>query len=204
MLLVRHRLTLTQIVAPVLGAAGNRVSISFKQDPPFYKIMQTTDSVTPVVPLSPPPHRYWLMKSEPSVYGLAHLERDGRTLWDGIRNYQARNYLRQMQVGDLAFFYHSNVQPPGIVGLMQIAAIGIPDPTQFDAASDYFDPKSTPGDPRWWTVEVAFVRAFDHLISLDRLRQTFTPETLAVTRRGNRLSVMPVDPEVAEQILALC
>jgi predicted RNA-binding protein with PUA-like domain len=146
---------------------------------------------------------YWLMKSEPSVYGILDLKRDGQTLWDGVRNYQARNFLQQMTVGDRAFFYHSNVQPPGIVGLMQISRTGLPDPSQFDAASDYFDPKATPEDPRWWTVEVTFEQQFSSLISLETLRQHFSPDQLAVVRKGNRLSVMPVAPDAAEQILRL-
>ncbi len=151
--------------------------------------------------LSPP--SYWLMKSEPGVYGILDLKRDGQTLWDGVRNYQARNFLQQMTVGDRAFFYHSNVQPPGIVGLMQISRTGLPDPTQFDPASDYFDPKATPEDPRWWTVEVSFEQQFSSLISLETLRQHFSPDQLAVVRKGNRLSVMPVAPDAAERILQL-
>lgn len=146
---------------------------------------------------------YWLMKSEPSVYGLAHLQQQGRTLWDGVRNYQARNFLRQMQVGDPAFFYHSNTQPPGIVGLMQVVATQVVDPTQFDVDGPYFDPKATPEDPRWWTVEVEFVRAFAQMISLDTLRQQFAGDELWVVRKGNRLSVMPVEVTAARRILGL-
>lgn len=146
---------------------------------------------------------YWLMKSEPSAYSIADLERDKETLWDGVRNYQARNFLREMEVGDLAFFYHSNTSPPGIVGLMRISKTGIDDPSQFDCTSDYYDPKSTPENPRWQTVMVEFVQAFPTLISLDRLKQTFSPEELWVVRQGNRLSVMPVPEPVAEKILSM-
>jgi len=145
---------------------------------------------------------YWLMKSEPTVYSIADLERDGSTIWDGVRNYQARNYLRQMQPGDLAFFYHSNANPPGIVGLMRVTATGLDDPSQFDPNSPYYDPKATPAAPRWQTVRVEFVQTFAQPLSLEALKQTFTPEELPVVRRGNRLSVLPVTATVAEQLLA--
>nr|WP_255527230.1 EVE domain-containing protein [Oculatella sp. LEGE 06141] len=143
------------------------------------------------------------MKSEPEVYGIADLERDRKTIWDGIRNYQARNFLREMQVGDLAFFYHSQSSPPGIAGLMRVAQPGIDDPTQFDAQSQYYDPKSSLDSPRWQTVRVEFVRSFPALIPLEQLRQTFSAEELLLVRRGNRLSVMPVPEDVAEKILAM-
>lgn len=144
---------------------------------------------------------YWLMKSEPAVYGIADLEQDKETLWDGVRNYQARNFLQSMQVGDRSFFYHSNTTPPGIVGLMQVVQTGVVDPSQFDPQSEYFDAKSQPDAPRWQTVKVAFVEQFPQLISLDWLRQTFSPEELWVVRQGNRLSVMPVPEAVAERLL---
>lgn len=147
--------------------------------------------------------KYWLMKSEPDVYSISDLERDGETLWDGVRNYQARNYLRSMQPGDLAFFYHSNATPPGIIGLMTITQANMIDPTQFDSQSNYYDPKSTPTAPRWQTVKVGFKQQFPTLISLDTLRQTFTPEELSVVRQGNRLSVMPVEEAIAQRILTL-
>lgn len=146
---------------------------------------------------------YWLMKSEPEAYSITDLERDRSTLWDGVRNYQARNFLRSMQPDDLAFFYHSNTTPPGIVGLMRIVQANVLDPTQFDSSSKYYDPKSTPTSPRWQTVEVEFVEQFPVVISLDRLRQQFSPNDLQVVRQGNRLSVMPVLSEIAHQILQL-
>lgn len=146
---------------------------------------------------------YWLMKSEPAVYGIADLARDKETIWDGVRNYQARNLLREMQPGDLVFFYHSNATPPGIAGLMRVVASGIDDPTQFDASSKYFDPKSTPDNPRWQTVKVAFEQEFPQLVPLEVLRQTFSPDELWVVRQGNRLSVMPVPAAVATRILAM-
>ncbi|MGQ9836611.1 MAG: EVE domain-containing protein [Cyanobacteriota bacterium] len=146
---------------------------------------------------------YWLMKSEPSVYSIWDLQREGQTLWDGVRNYQARNYLKAMQPGDQAFFYHSNADPPGIVGLMEILETQVVDPSQFEAASPYYDPKSSPADPRWHTVRVQFVAVFERFISLSELRARFTPEELEVVRRGTRLSVLPVSQVVAERVLAL-
>jgi predicted RNA-binding protein with PUA-like domain len=144
---------------------------------------------------------YWLMKSEPEVYSITDLERDRETLWDGVRNYQARNFLRSMQPGDLAFFYHSNATPPGIVGVMEVVQANVVDSTQFDSKSKYYDPKSTPESPRWQTVTVKFVAAFPEMITLDQLRQKFSPDELWVVRRGNRLSVMPVPEAIAEKIL---
>jgi predicted RNA-binding protein with PUA-like domain len=146
--------------------------------------------------------RYWLMKSEPTAYGITALAQDQQTVWDGVRNYQARNFLRDMQPGDVVFFYHSNTEPPGIAGLMQVIC-GIDDPTQFDPSSKYYDSKSTKEQPRWQTVKVEFVRQFPQLISLDRLRQSFTPDELWVVRQGNRLSVMPVETAIAERILEM-
>lgn len=143
------------------------------------------------------------MKSEPDVYGIADLDRDRVTIWDGVRNYQARNFLKSMEVGDLAFFYHSNTKPPGIVGLMQIVESQVVDPSQFDPDSDYYDPKSTQIAPRWHTVKLEFVRAFDRQIDLAELRDQFTPEELLVVKLGNRLSVMPVLDRIAAQILQL-
>jgi len=144
---------------------------------------------------------YWLMKSEPDVYSIADLERDGTELWDGVRNYQARNFLKTMAVGDQAFFYHSNTKPPGIVGLMEIVETQVVDPTQFDAASKYYDPKATPEAPRWHTVIVGYRETFTPGLSLAQLKDGFTPEELGVVRRGNRLSVLPVADGVAQRLL---
>lgn len=146
---------------------------------------------------------YWLMKSEPEVYSITDLAQDKETLWDGVRNYQARNFLRAMKTGDLVFFYHSNTMPPGIIGLMRVNQCGIDDPTQFDPKSKYYDAKSTPEKPRWQTVTVEFVQEFPHLIPLEMLRQTFSPDELWVVRQGNRLSVMPIVEAVAEKILSI-
>ena len=146
---------------------------------------------------------YWLMKSEPAVYSIQDLEQDKETTWDGVRNYQARNFLRQMHPGELAFFYHSNAAPPGIIGLMRITETDVIDPTQFDPSNKYYDEKSTQASPRWQTVKVEFVEEFATMLTLDTLKATFDPEDLWVVRRGNRLSVMPVTTPIAEQILAI-
>lgn len=143
---------------------------------------------------------YWILKSEPEVYSIEDLKREGRAVWDGVRNYQARNYLMRMAEGDLCFFYHSSAKPPGIAGLCRVVRTFLPDPTQFDPQSPYYDPKATPEKPRWYTVEVAFVEAWP-LIPLAELK-TLLPPDHPLVKRGNRLSVMPVPPEVAERLIA--
>lgn len=146
---------------------------------------------------------YWLMKSEPKAFSITDLQKQGFTVWDGVRNYQARNFLRQMQPGDLAFFYHSNAAPSGIVGLMSVVESNVEDHTQFDPNSPYYDPKSSKQSSRWQTVIVQFVSAFPSIISLERLKQEFSDRELAVIKKGNRLSVMPVSEEVADKIIAI-
>lgn len=146
---------------------------------------------------------YWLMKSEPDTYSIADLERQHQTIWDGVRNYQARNFLRQMQPGDLVFFYQSNTNPNGIVGLMRVVKTDIADPSQFDPKSEYFDPKSTSESPRWQTVVVEFMETFAHVISLSQLREKFSAEELILVKQGNRLSVIPVLQSVAKKILTM-
>jgi predicted RNA-binding protein with PUA-like domain len=146
---------------------------------------------------------HWLMKSEPEAYSIGDLEREGTTLWDGIRNYQARNFMRAMQVGDRAFFYHSNATPPGIVGLMEVMETGLVDPSQFDPESKYFDAKSNRDAPRWDCVRLGYLRTFPELLSLEVLRESFGEEELAVVRRGNRLSILPVSEPSARRIYAL-
>lgn len=143
------------------------------------------------------------MKSEPKVYSITDLKQENRTIWDGVRNYQARNFLRQMKLGDKAFFYHSNTKSPGIIGLMNIVETNVIDPTQFDRNNKYYDPKSTLESPRWQTVKVEFLEIFTQQISLQELKQNFTPQEFLLVRKGNRLSVMPVDILVAEQILKM-
>jgi len=146
---------------------------------------------------------HWLMKSEPDVYGIQHLQREGTTLWDGIRNYQARNFMRSMQTGDRAFFYHSNAKPPGIVGMMEVIETGITDPSQFDPDNKYFDPKSSADAPRWDCVRLRYVGRFAQMLSLDQLRELFSVEELPVVRQGNRLSILPVPEASAARLLEL-
>ncbi|PZV01220.1 MAG: EVE domain-containing protein [Cyanobium sp.] len=143
------------------------------------------------------------MKSEPDVYGIDHLEAETTTLWDGIRNYQARNFMRAMQIGDQAFFYHSNTKPPGIVGLMEVIETGLIDPSQFDPGSKYFDPAARREAPRWDCARLRFGRRFPQLLSLDTLRQSFTADQLPVVRKGNRLSILPVPEPTAHRLLEL-
>ncbi|NEQ41932.1 MAG: EVE domain-containing protein [Okeania sp. SIO3I5] len=147
--------------------------------------------------------KYWLIKSEPKTYSISDMKQEKTCIWDGVRNYQARNFLRQMNQGDLVFFYHSNTIPPGIIGLVKILESGIADPTQFDPESKYYDPKSTPDAPRWQTVSVEFVEEFPKLISLTDLKQQFSGDELLVVKKGNRLSVMPIPENVAEKILVM-
>ncbi|MEX1280621.1 MAG: EVE domain-containing protein [Acidimicrobiia bacterium] len=147
---------------------------------------------------------YWLMKSEPDVYGIDDLERDGTEVWDGVRNYRARNFMRDdMAVGDLAFFYHSNAKPPGVAGIMRIHRTGVTDPTQFDPTSKYHDPKSDPDDPRWICVEVEYVETFPELVPLEALKSTPGLEDMAVVQRGQRLSVQRVTEAEWEIVLGL-
>lgn len=139
--------------------------------------------------------RYWLMKSEPDTFSLDHLAAmpQRTTMWDGVRNYQARNMLRDdMQRGDLAFFYHSNCAEPGIVGIVEVVRAGYPDPSAFDPESPYFDPKSDPGQPRWYVVDVRLKQRLKRTITLGELKAAPELASMALVRRGNRLSVLPV------------
>lgn len=138
---------------------------------------------------------YWLMKSEPDVFGIDHLQkRPNKTEpWDGVRNYQARNMLRdQMKKGDKAFFYHSNCDEPGIVGLMTIVKSGYADATAFNPESKYFDPKATDDNPRWYRVDVKFQKKFKHSISLKELKSYKQLQGMMVLQKGSRLSITPV------------
>ncbi|MDR9403883.1 MAG: EVE domain-containing protein [Halothece sp. Uz-M2-17] len=144
---------------------------------------------------------YWLLKSEPNDYSINDLERDKTVIWDGVRNYQARNFLRKMETQDIAFFYHSNVKPPRIVGLARVIETNLADPTQFDPESKYYDPKATPESPRWQTVKVEFIEKFNQELSLPQLKTMFTPDELVVVKKGNRLSVMPVPSDTAQRLL---
>ena len=148
---------------------------------------------------------YWLLKSEPGNFSLDDLRArpEQREPWDGVRNFQARNFMRQMRTGDQAFFYHSNARPSGIVGIVEIVRAAYPDPTQFDPASRYFDAKATVDAPRWDLVEVKFVCAFRHIIALDVLKAVPELADMAVVRKGSRLSVTPVSPAHWRVVLAL-
>lgn len=149
---------------------------------------------------------YWLMKSEPDVFGIDHLAaRPGQTEpWDGVRNYQARNMMRdQMQVGDGVFFYHSNCKEPGIVGLAEVARAGYPDHTASDPESKYYDPTANAGKPRWYMVDVRFQRKLARVITLEELKARPELADMALVRRGNRLSVMPVTAAQWHYILSL-
>ncbi len=146
--------------------------------------------------------QWWLMKSEPAVYGIEQLKKEQTTLWDGIRNYQARNFMRQMKIGDRAFFYHSNCKPPCIIGLMEVKATKLIDPTQFDPQSKYFDPKSDKSNPRWDCTQMAFVGKFTSPLSLAELRDLYSDEELQIIKKGNRLSIVPVPKETAKTLLS--
>ena len=149
---------------------------------------------------------YWLMKSEPDVFGIEDLVKrpDKTEPWDGVRNYQARNMMRDdMKKGDLAFLYHSNCKEPGIAGIMKIVREGYPDHTAFDAKEKYFDPKSDPDNPRWYMVDVRHVRTLKRIITLTELKTHDELSELPLVRRGNRLSVMPISKTHWDFILSL-
>jgi len=148
--------------------------------------------------------RCWLVKSEPDCYPYEQLEREGRTMWDGVRNYQARNFMRdEMRVGDPVLYYHSSTAVPGVVGLARVASEPYPDPTQFDAASEYYDPKATPENPRWHLVEFKPVRRLARPVTLAEMKRDPALAGMRLLQRGNRLSVMPVEPEHFARVLEL-
>lgn len=149
---------------------------------------------------------FWLMKSEPDVFSLQDLiGRPGqRELWDGVRNYQARNFMmNDMKIGDLVLFYHSNAEPSGVAGVAEIVESAKPDPSSWDKNSEYFDPKSTPENPRWYCVTVGKPRAFKNFVSLDTLRQQQVLRDMLVIRKGQRLSIQPVTPAEFEWVVKL-
>jgi predicted RNA-binding protein with PUA-like domain len=138
------------------------------------------------------PKRHWLMKSEEDVYSIRDLERDGRTSWEGVRNFEARNLMRdEMRVGDEVLFYHSNAKPAGVAGLARVARDGYPDPTAFQEKSRYFDPRSDADAPRWFMVDLEFVEAFPEVVSLKEIKSTPELREMALVKRS-RLSVQPV------------
>lgn len=148
--------------------------------------------------------KFWLMKSEPSVYSIDDLERDGKTHWEGVRNYQARNFMRDdMKIGDLVLFYHSNAEPPGIAGIAKVCRESYPDHLSWNPESKYFDPKSNEKNPRWFMVDVEFVSKFKEILSLQALKDHPELEGMLVTKRGIRISVQPVEQKHFEIIQTL-
>lgn len=148
---------------------------------------------------------YWLVKSEADCFSIQDLERQkGRTTaWDGVRNFQARNYLRSMQKGDLLLFYHSSADPPGVAGVAEVVALAHPDATAFDPKDEHHDPKSTPEDPIWWCPDVRHVETFPRVVGLGELKAHKELAGMAVLRKGQRLSVMPVEKDHFDKVVAL-
>ena len=149
--------------------------------------------------------QYWLMKSEPDAFSIDDLKKVKKEPWSGVRNYQARNFMwKDMKQGDAILFYHSNAKIPGIAGIAKVVSKAYPDPTQFDPESDYWDPKATPEKPRWFLVDVSFVRKFTEVLSLEKLKAN--AEILGdfvLLKRGTRLSVLPVTHDQWQTILTL-
>lgn len=149
---------------------------------------------------------YWLLKSEPNAFGIDDLisSPDKTTHWDGIRNYQARNFMRdEMKKGDFAFFYHSSCKVPGVVGIMEVVKEAYPDFTAFDPDAKYFDASSYPENPRWVMVDLKFIKKFDHPVSLEAIKTHPGLSAMRLTQRGNRLSIMPVTAEEWQIIINL-
>ena len=149
---------------------------------------------------------YWLMKSEPTTFGIEHLKKAKNQTyrWDGVRNYQARNMMRDdMAIGDRCFFYHSNCEVPGIVGIMEVVKKAYPDHTAFDPDSKYHDPKSNPDNPRWFMVDVKLIKTFEHIIPLKSLRENPKLSEMILLRKGNRLSITPVTKNQWDAILRM-
>ncbi len=140
------------------------------------------------------PKRFWLMKSEPSTFSIDDLIRSPNqtTCWDGVRNYQARNFMRSMAVGDQVLFYHSNADPPAIVGIAKVVKTAYPDSTQFDKRDKHYDPESKPSEPRWDMVDIKYVRKFARPVTLDELRKETKLKGMVLLKKGSRLSVQPV------------
>jgi predicted RNA-binding protein with PUA-like domain len=147
---------------------------------------------------------YWLLKSEPDVYSIDDLERDGRTPWDGVRNHMAKILLRdRMAIDDLALFYHSSTDPMGVVGLARVCSGSYADPTQFDKKSPYFDPDARREEPRWFLVDVEFLEKFQQMVTLRELKAEPALKEMMVTARGARLSVQPVTKEHMKRVLRM-
>ena len=137
--------------------------------------------------------KYWLMKSEPSAFSIDDLKKKKEALWDGVRNFQARNFMtKEMKLGDEAIFYHSNADPPAAVGVLTVSGQAVPDPTQFDASDSHYDPKSTPANPVWHCVRVKFKSKFARPVPLSELREHQSLQKMVLLRKGSRLSIQPV------------
>ncbi len=146
----------------------------------------------------------WLFKSEPECYGIDDLARDKRTHWDGVRNYQARNMLRDdVKKGDIVLFYHSNCDEPGVAGVAEVVKEAYPDPSAFDPEDAHFDPKSDPDAPRWFVVDIRFKRRLKRVVTLSELKNDGRLDGFQLLKRGNRLSVMPVSKKHCDIVLAL-
>lgn len=135
---------------------------------------------------------HWLVKSEPSVYSIGDLKRDRVTHWEGVRNYQARNYLREMKPGDKLLFYHSSEEPVGVAGIAQVKSAAYPDASQFNPKDEYYDQKATKENPRWFSPDIEFVEQFSEVLPLEALRLEKSLKTMVLFQRGSRLSVQPV------------
>ncbi len=150
--------------------------------------------------------QYWLFKSEPNCFSIDDLSRRPKQIspWDGVRNYQVRNMLRdEIKLGDQVFFYHSSCTPPGIAGIVEVVKEGYPDFTAWDLRSDHYDPKSTQENPRWYMVDVKLVKKFPRLITLDEIKQDSKLKEMLILRKGNRLSITPVTSKEWKEILTL-
>ncbi len=148
--------------------------------------------------------QYWLMKSEPNEYSIDDLKKDGKAHWDGVRNYQARNFMRdEMRVGDKVIFYHSNANPSGAAGVAEVASEAYPDFTAFDPNDKHFDPKSKEDKPTWYMVDVKFVEKFDNFVSLAEIKANPKLQNMKLVQRGNRLSVMPITKEEFNEIVKM-
>lgn len=182
---------------------------SHKPNKPTAGARAAAPQPTPTVALGPVARvaegaRRWLIKSEPEVYGIADLERDAHTAWEGVRNYQARNFMRDgMRAGDLVLFYHSNAEPSGVAGVARVHGPALPDPTQFDSASEYFDATSSAREPRWMMVPFAFVERFAEVVPLEVLKADAALAEMLVIQKGQRLSVQPVGGAHFARVLAL-
>ena len=146
---------------------------------------------------------YWLVKTEPEVFSIDDLKRVRKTQWDNVRNYQARNFLREMEVGDLVLIYHSNVEPSGIAGIAAVARAAYPDPSQFDSKSDYFDPKATTDAPRWFAPDLKFQQKFMELVPIAELRKHKALANMTLLQRGSRLSVHKLTQSQFNTVLSL-